>query len=542
MKIRLRLSYIFILMNSIILSLPVVGIALVKLYDSTLIKQTENSLITQAVILASIYTKELQKNHPDLTIQTYGKALPEKYWQKDDPIMGKWHPVPATLDLFKSPIYPKELPPEATDIVVEPIAWQLGMSFDALLKEVQLTTLSGMHIIDFNGIIVSSTGKIKKKSLLNRPEVVSALNGEISRVIRKWTQQKGDHFLSPISRTSDIRIHVSYPIILEKRIIGAILLIRTPANIYQHIYQHITLFISYIILLIMIVLAISLFMAYAITKPIKALVAQAKKATDNQLTVLEHPVTAEFELLSETLVKMSNKQSQRAAQIKNFASYVSHEFKTPITGIKGATEILQDHINDLSRQEQQQFLNNIAVNTKRMELLMRQLTELAKADTQNIPATPSDLVNVIEQQIEFYQSTLINISFEKPASTMPVYMNNELLTSIISNLFENVVLHGGDSVSISITKNDWSQKFILTFSDNGKGISEQNAKRIFEPFFTTAKQSGGTGLGLAIISTLLTAHHGDIHLLQNNQMENEVNLIQQGCHFKLSFPILYSAK
>jgi len=542
MKIRLRLSYIFILINSIILSLPVVGIALMKLYDSTLIRQTENSLITQAVMLSSIYTKELQNNYPDLVMQTYGKALPKKYWPKDDPIMGKWRPVSATLDLINSPVLPKEAPPRATDIIVDPIAKQLGMSLDSLLKEVQLTTLSGMRILDINGIVVSSTGEVKYKSLLNRPEVASALKGESSRVIRTAAQQKDDHFFSPISRTSDIRIHVSYPVIIEKRIIGAILLIRTPANIYQHIYQNIELFISYIVLLIVIVLAISLFMAYAITRPIKALVVQAKKATatggaDSQLTVLEHPVTAEFELLSKALVKMSNKQSQRAEQIKNFASYVSHEFKTPITAIKGATEILEDHMDELSEQEQRQFLNNVAVNTKRMELLMRQLTELAKADIQKIPSTPTNLVKIIEQQIAFYQKTFVSISFEKPAKAAPVYMNNELLTSIISNLFENVAQHGGDSIIIDIIKKN--QHYVLTFSDNGKGISEQNAKRIFEPFFTTAKHSGGTGLGLAIISTLLTAHHGEIHLRQHKRVKNEINSCQQGCHFELIFPLLF---
>jgi signal transduction histidine kinase len=539
MKIRLKLSYIFILINSIILSLPVAGIALMRLYDSTLIRQTEDSLITQAVMLTSIYTKELLKDNPNLSLKTYGKALPKKYWQQDDPILGKWRPIATTLDLINSPVYPKELAPEITNIHVDPIAWQLGTELDSLLKEVQLTTLSGMHIIDTNGVIVSSTDEVKKRSLLNRPEVVSALSGEVKRVIRKAAQQKDDHFFSPISRTSDIRIHVVYPITIEHRIIGAILLIRTPANIYQHMFQNITLFISYALLLIIIILAISFFMAYAITRPIKSLVAQAKKATDgadSQLTVLAHPVTAEFELLSNALVKMSNKQIQRAEQIKNFASYVSHEFKTPITAIKGATEILQDHMNELSEQEQRQFLNNIAANTKRMELLMRQLTELAKADTQKIPTTPCNLIKIIEQQSTLYKTKFSAITFKRKTDIMPVYMNSELLTSIVSNLFENVAQHGGDCIAITVVKKN--KQCILTFSDNGKGISEHNAKRIFEPFFTTAKHDGGTGLGLAIISTLLTAHHGDIRLIQNKLNENQFSSDQHGCHFELSFPIL----
>ena len=80
---------------------------------------------------------------------------------------------------------------------------------------------------------------------------------------------------------------------------------------------------------------------------------------------------------------------------------------------------------------------------------------------------------------------------------------------------------------------------MLTFSDNGKKISEQNEKRIFEPLFTTAKQRGGSGLGLAIISTLLTAYHENIHLLQNTTLGKKVNASQQGCHFQLRFPLLF---
>ena len=535
MKIRLRLSHVFILINSVILSLPVAGIALMKLYDNTLIHQTENALITQAVMLASIYTKQLKDQQPNLSIEGYGKPLPEKLWPKDDPILGKWRPVPPTLDLNSSPIYPIENNPQDTDITVDPIALSIGKGFDELLKEVQLTTLSGMRIVDINGIIVSSTSWVKEKSILDRIEVQQALKGEVSRVIRQWAKPTDDRFFSPISRTSDIRIHVAYPIVIEHRIIGAIHLIRTPASVFQHIYQNMDLFIFYGSFLIILILAISFFTAYAITRPIKALVAQAKKAIhgdEKSLTVLKHPVTSEFELLSETLVRMSNKQIQRAEQIKNFASYVSHEFKTPITAIKGAVEILQDHIHDLSEEEQIKFLNNIDANSNRMQLLMRQLTELAKADIQKIPKAPCDLSKVIEEQSKLFQYSLTEIHFNKPTAAFMVYMNEELLTSIVSNLFKNVIQHGGDIVTIELIR---KRQFIhLLFSDNGKGITEQNAKRIFEPFFTTAKQHGGTGLGLAIISTLLSAHKGEISIIKSNRSKKSKI---KGCQFKLSFPI-----
>lgn len=528
-KLRLRLSHIFILINSVILSLPVVGIALLHLYDSSLIRETENELIAQAVIISNIYKKMLQDQFPELNLPTYGNPLPQRYWHKEDPNLGKWRPLPATLNLNDAPI--ADFAPDPININIEPDqkAWQLGMQLDDLLKETQLTTLAGIRILDVNGIIVSSTGWTKNKSMISMEDVKEALTGTTTRVIRKRKPlaQKPKSFLSSISRTSDIRIHLTYPIVLNKRIIGAVHLMRTPANVYQNIYQNKELFISYTILLIALILAISFFMAYAITRPIKALVQQAKKATDgayNKLTVLEHPVTAEFELLSQTLVKMSDKQAARAKQIKNFASYVSHEFKTPITAITGAVEILQDHLQDMTEQEQQRFLENIAVNAKRMNLLMRQLTELAKADTNKIPITSSDFIKILTAQVEHYQEKFTSISLNIEPLTCPVFMNQELLTSIVINLFENVMQHGGDNIQIrlSVTKHNT----LLDFIDDGPGISEHNAKRIFEPFFTTAKQTGGTGLGLAILSTLLTAHKGSVCLVNS----------QSGCHFQLVFP------
>lgn len=529
MNLRLRLSHIFILINSVILSLPVVGIALLHLYDSSLIRETENELIAQAVIISNIYKKMLNDQYPQLDLSTYGKPLPPKYWYKEDANLGKWRPLPATLNLNDAPI--ADFAPNAIELNKEPdpVAWLLGMQLEDLLKETQLTTLAGIRILDVDGIIVSSTGWTKKKSLISMMDVKEALTGTTTRIIRKRKPlaHEPNSFLSSISRTSDIRIHLTYPIVVKKRIIGAVHLMRTPANVYQNIYQNKELFISYTVLLIALILAISFFMAYAISRPIKALVQQAKKATDganNKLTVLEYPVTAEFELLSQTLVKMADKQTARAEQIKNFASYVSHEFKTPITAITGAVEILQDHINEMSAQEQQRFLDNIAFNAKRMNLLMQQLTELAKADTNKIPATPTDLGKILEQQVKHYQTNFAEILLNKNQLTYPIFMNNELITSIIINLFENVLQHGGNKITMILLQN--SQSTILDFIDNGEGITAHNAKRIFEPFFTTAKQNGGTGLGLAIISTLLTAHKGSITLIESDT----------GCHFQIVFP------
>lgn len=528
MKLRLRLSSMFLLINSVILLLPVAAIALLKLYDSSLIRQTENTLIAQAVMLSNIYKKNLLEAYPQLKVESYGHQLPKEYWYKEDPVLGKWRPIPAVLDLQHEILLPRAENPAESELGPDPMAWHVGQQLEDLLRETQLTTLAGMRILDMNGVIVATTGSIRGQTLLHRADVARALQGNTERVLRQREEEDTEgSFFSPISRSTNIRVYVTHPIVLEKRILGAVHLVRTPPNLYQTLYKNSDIFVYYGLLILTIATLISLFMSYAINRPIIALVSQAKKASTGTLASLEplqHPITVEFEVLSNALVNMADRQAKRAEQIKNFASHVSHEFKTPLTSINGAVEILQHHFGKLTEREQKQFLDNIALSAQRMQLLMLQLTELAKADAIHIPTRPTELTDIIKQQLMNYRQHFQQIRVNNTRTPYPVFMNPELLTSVIGNLFENVRQHGGNEVDITLEQS--AEHTTMVFSDNGPGISPANAKRIFEPFFTTAKQKGGTGLGLAILSSLMVAHQGSIRLLQSSQ----------GCSFELVFP------
>ncbi|WP_341206628.1 HAMP domain-containing sensor histidine kinase [uncultured Psychrosphaera sp.] len=524
----LKLSHILLIINLIILALPITGIALFNLYDSNLVRETENELITQGVIISNVFKRSLIEQNPDVDFNNYGVAQEEKYWIKEDPSLGKWRPLPASLDLFSDEVLEQAPPPIPVDIKPDKLALDLGPRFDDLLQETQLTTLSGIRILDYNGIIIASTGWTKLLALTNQNDVKQALKGVTTKVIRRKSPQE-DSFFSPISRSSNIRVHVTHPIVINKRVIGAVHILRTPPNTFQHLYQNRKMYLSFLVLVMLGILAITIFSAYTIAMPIRALVTQAKNATDGRwlkLTPLKSPITAEFELLSNTIVQMSNKQMDRAEHIKKFASYVSHEFKTPITSINGAVDILSDHHGELSKKESCRFYQIISDNCSRMNLLMAQLTELAKADNMKVSSKKNDLITILSKQIKHYESTFSAIHFDVDGNEFSIHMDDELITSVFVNLFENVIQHGGDEITIKLIK--LKNNIVLSFSDNGKGITEQNAKRIFEPFFTTAKQSGGTGLGLAILKTLLKAHGGDIQLEPSTT----------GCHFRITFPLL----
>ena len=91
-------------------------------------------------------------------------------------------------------------------------------------------------------------------------------------------------------------------------------------------------------------------------------------------------MTREAQSLSESIVTMARTLEARADYVRDLALGISHEFKTPLTGIRGGAELLRDHLDEMSADERRKFLSNILADTERLERLVRRILELARAD------------------------------------------------------------------------------------------------------------------------------------------------------------------
>jgi signal transduction histidine kinase len=204
----------------------------------------------------------------------------------------------------------------------------------------------------------------------------------------------------------------------------------------------------------------------------------------------------------------------RATYIRDFAAHVSHEFKTPLTAIQGAVELLRDHNDAMSAEERSRFLDILAQDASRLERLVRRLLELARADMLQATGGRTPLGPAIAALAERYRGLGVQVELTDTADA-DVAISPETLDAVLGNLLENARQHGGGTVTVSIasTVDRLHRRAVIEIADDGAGISAANAARIFEPFFTTARDRGNTGLGLAIIRSLLTAHGGDIALL-----------------------------
>ncbi len=519
---RLKLRDLLLAVNLAVLWLPLLGLEALRLYDSALIRQTESELIGQAAFVAASYSAALTRRAPQtLADLDYGVPLAGRWRERYD-VDARWRPRPAQLDLAEDSIRPPPPDPISSSAPSDPHARAVGEELQTLLHDAQIMTLAGIAITDAQGTVVATTGSSLGRSLTPFEEVRRALDGEPVSLLRQRIPDASPPAIDSISRGSLLRVFVAAPILQGSRVVAVVLLWRTPISLSQVLHgkrHHLLLAAA---LLLGTVVLMSAVTSFTIVRPLQALVRQAQRATAGErgaVTPLVRPVTREIAELSQAVAAMARHLEQRADYIRTFAAQVSHEFKTPLAAIRGAVELLHDHFEAMTTGERERFLGNLDQDAARLELLVRRLLELARADVMQAAATDrAEVAAVVRRLASRYQGTGLQVVVIEPLPSVAVAMAADVLESVLGNLLDNARQHGGDTVTVAVVypaPGADSTTLRIEVSDNGPGISAANAGRVFEPFFTTARTRGGTGLGLAVVKSLLTAHRGTIELRES---------------------------
>lgn len=503
-KWRPRLRTILFIVNLTVLLLPLGSIYFFRFYENELVRQTESELIAQGSFIAEIYKKEMRElvgEDNSYGISPYYK--PEKnneYYQ----------PIPALLNLSSANILPQMEPPLESKIKTDTRAIKVGTELSKILTETSKTTLAGIRVTDYKGIIVASSRNEIGLNYGNALEVQTALQGKYTSIIRKRISDEPYPALASISRGTGIRIFVGMPIILENKVIGTVLLSRSPRSILKALNDRQETAIMLLAALFAIVILLTIFTSYTINNPIHGLIDRAKRITKGEKNVdikTGRRITKEIGLLSDSISTMAETIQQRSEYIRNFANAVSHEFKTPLTSIGGTIELLQEHVDTMPLTQRQRFFNIIAQDTIRLRKLVTRLLELAKADITTPTDTSTNLSAMLPTLKERYKNLGLTLKINNEGAEK-LRISPEVVETVLTNIFNNSLQHKATEVIMSI--NQQEDKSIITITDNGKGISPANRNKIFDPFFTTNRETGGTGLGLSIVKSLLNAHDGDI--------------------------------
>ena len=502
---RPRLRTVLLVVNMTVVALPLGGIFFFRIYENQLVQQTESELISQAAFIAAEYRQRLFELGGDL--QDYGIAFDK--------------PPPPPLDAYYTPIMPQIdfaknelLPPRPDGLLPEapadPTASAAGEIMSGILVEAQKTTLAGLKLLDYNGVVVAGRSNVGQ-SFVHVHEVARARTGLYTSVIRQRISDKPAP-LASISRGTGIRVFIAMPVIQGDRLWGIVYLSRTPRNIFKHLYDELDKVILAALTILVLTLLLVFLTSFTISRPIHRLIARTRLVSGGTLDAmqpLEKPGTREMELLSRSFADMARSLHERSQYIRDFATHVSHEFKTPLTAIQGAAELLHEHFDEMSAQEKTRFLHNIVADSKRLKHLVTGLLELARADNAEPSVEMLDVARALRaMKTKYDEHDIVVIRGDAQAAT--IGMSSDNFDMIFSNLLENSRRHGATRVRIDVARN--GDRVEIGLADDGTGVPAANRQQIFTPFFTTRRDQGGTGLGLGIVKSILDAHKGRIEL------------------------------
>lgn len=216
----------------------------------------------------------------------------------------------------------------------------------------------------------------------------------------------------------------------------------------------------------------------------------------------------------------------------DFVSNVSHEFKTPINAIEGYAMLLQG--TSANAAEQNDYVENILLNTRRLSDLIGNILLLSKLDNQLVPETRS--LFRLDEQIR--QSILLlenqwdpkEIDFDVELEEIAYFGNESMLSQVWNNLLSNAVKFSpiGGLIRIELKRAD-DHQIICSISDEGPGISEDEKAHIFDKFYQSdsSHKQEGNGLGLALVKRIVDIAKGQV--LVDTQQE-------KGCTFIVILP------
>ena len=218
---------------------------------------------------------------------------------------------------------------------------------------------------------------------------------------------------------------------------------------------------------------------------------------------------------------------------REFTANVSHELKTPLQGIIGSAELLE---NGMVKQEDvPRFVGHIRAEAQRLVTLIGDIIRLSQLDEgEPMPTEPVELLAAAQEVAENLQGAAAARDVTVTVEGEPVEIPGvkRLLYEIVYNLCDNAIKYNVAGGSVRLTVARCGTEAAVTVADTGIGIPADQQSRVFERFYRVdkshSKASGGTGLGLSIVKHAVQYHHGGIHL------QSEVG---KGTEIRVTFPM-----
>ena len=314
-------------------------------------------------------------------------------------------------------------------------------------------------------------------------------------------------------------ISVILPLVDENRLEGIIYMYYPLAKISELATQEIWLLLVAAIVFTIIIAIIGMFGLRRILRPLEKLYKAVQQMTAGHYeTRVQVESQDEIGQLSRAFNQMANSIQQEDEEQKAFLATISHELRTPISYIKGYSELMEKQ--KLSEVETKNAITLISSEAIRMERLMTEILQLArKEEVTSDTHMPLVLAECIREAV-----TLLKMSLTLNQISLQLQLDEDIIVNgeetklkqVIINLLENAIRYSEPNSNIVIKTYVQKNSGIIQVIDHGMGIAEEDLNKVMQRFYRVNKarsrSDGGSGLGLSIVEQIIKQHQGSINI------------------------------
>lgn len=243
------------------------------------------------------------------------------------------------------------------------------------------------------------------------------------------------------------------------------------------------------------------------------------------------PVRSDDEIgyLAMTLNYMSDELDRSGEYQRQFVSNVSHDFRSPLTSIKGYIEAILD--GTIPMEMQSRYLNIVLMETERLNKLTQSLLTLNDFDVRGylLEITDFDINNVIRDTAATFGGTCLKrkITIQLKMTSEPLMASADVgkIQQVLYNLIDNAIKFSSPNSTITVETTERHGKIFVSVKDSGSGIPKDSLPKIWDRFYkldtSRGKDRKGTGLGLSIVKEIINAHNQNINVISTEGVGTE---------------------
>ena len=321
------------------------------------------------------------------------------------------------------------------------------------------------------------------------------------------------------------------PITVDYQVRGYVMIHKEMQQIYRDADHFLNM--SYMVLIVLLLFSIAFLIMYLwhTYRRIWLMNRIAHKYMEgNFASMMEDTSEDELGFLSASFNYMANELNTLEEDQRKFVSNISHDFRSPLTSIKGYVEAILDGTIPVEMQDK--YLNIIITETERLTKLTSGLIELNQYGGHGktiLDKTDFDINAVIRQTAATFEGACnakrIVLELVLTGEDLFVHADESKVQQIIYNLTDNAIKFSHNDSSIRIETHVKNEKVFVSVKDSGIGIPKESIGKIWERFYKTdlsrGKDKKGTGIGLAIVKEIIQAHGENINVISTEGVGTE---------------------